>query len=281
MKKHKIRNVLLLLLGLLLICTIIWVIWGNTALTVSEFDIESDSIPKSFDGFRIVQISDLHNAEFGSNNQSILEKIRTAQPDMIVITGDLVDCRNTNCDIAIRFAQETVKIAPTYYVPGNHESRISEYPLLESGLTDAGVCILKDSSIDITKNGEKIHLLGLIDPDFRPTQDKTNTHDTLRNLTDSESYNILLAHRPEGFTVYQDCNIDLVFTGHAHGGQFRLPWIGGVYAPGQGLWPEYDAGLYTGGNTNMIVSRGLGNSLFPFRLNNPPEIIVATLKSAK
>lgn len=281
MKKHKIRNIILLLLGFLFISTIIWVVWGNNALTVSEFDIESDMIPKSFDGFRIIQISDLHNAEFGEQNHDLLEKIRSAKPDIIVITGDLVDCRRTDCDIAIRFAEEAVKIAPTYYIPGNHESRIEEYALLQSGLTDAGVQILEDDTCKITRNEDAIHLIGLIDPDFRLPEERKETSSTLQDLTDPDSYNILLAHRPEGYPIYKDCGINLAFTGHAHGGQFRLPWIGGLYAPGQGFLPEYDAGLYTYGNTNMIVSRGLGNSIFPFRFNNQPEIIVAILKSAQ
>lgn len=279
MKKQKKRIILWTSLAVIFLILLIWTLWSNLTFDTTEFTIESNKIPESFDGFRIVQISDLHNTELDENNKTLLTKIQSARPDIIVITGDFIDSRNTDCEIAIAFANEAVKIAPTYYVPGNHESRVSEYSYLQESLCKAGVCILSDENCKITRNGESLHFIGLTDPDFRTDEEMTQLPNILEELSDSESYNILLSHRPEGFTLYKNCDIDLVFTGHAHGGQFRIPGIGGLYAPGQGFFPEYDGGLYTEGNTNMVVNRGIGNSLFPFRFNNPPEIVVLELKS--
>ena len=259
----------------LLLALILWTIWGNTALEVNEYTITSEKIPDSFDGFRIAQISDLHNAEFGAHNEQLLNLLRDAAPDIIVITGDLVDSRNTRIDIALRFAEAAVKIAPCYYVTGNHESRIAEYPLLKAGLIDIGVTVLENEAVMLEQGGEAITLLGVDDPDFQTFPISTR----LDSLVPENTYTVLLSHRPELFDTYASCGIDLVFSGHAHGGQFRLPFIGGLAAPHQGLFPKYDSGLYTDGTTNMLVSRGIGNSIFPFRFNNPPEIVVVTLFS--
>ncbi len=137
-----------------------------------------------------------------------------------------------------------------------------------------------------TKKGdEKINLLGVIDPAFKgaSASDKYEEADILKNTIEDikgEGYNILLSHRPEYFDVYVSSDIDLIFSGHAHGGQFVLPFIGGLFAPGQGFFPEYTSGAHNTDNTTLIISRGLGNSLFPLRINNPPEIIIAELTGA-
>lgn len=273
---------LLLSVILLIFIMVIWVLWANTALEVSEYTICSDKIPESFDGYRIVQISDLHNASFGENNDKLLKMIEAAEPDMILITGDLVDSWNTDIHIGIRFAEAVTKIAPTYFVTGNHEARISQYDTLKSGLEESGVVILENEGLLIEHDGEQISLIGLDDPSFRTSyligNEKTVTAEMLVE-PEGEAYTILLAHRPELFDTYVEAGVDLVFSGHAHGGQFRLPFIGGLYAPGQGLFPEYDAGIYTQATTTMVVSRGLGNSIFPVRINNRPEVVIVILES--
>lgn len=148
-----------------------------------------------------------------------------------------------------------------------------------------GVVVLEDKAIPLENDGEKITLIGLSDPDFTIRGDAFGevpamTSTKLRNLMDAKNgYTILLSHRPELFETYVDCDVDLVLSGHAHGGQFRLPFIGGLIAPNQGLFPKYDAGLYTDNNTNMIVSRGLGNSIIPLRFNNRPEIVLVELNT--
>lgn len=267
----------------ILLVTVIWIAWGNTALELNAYTISSNKLPESFSGYRIVHVSDLHNAEFGENNALLLEMLKEAEPDMIAITGDLVDSYHTDIQVGIEFAQQAAQIAPTYYVTGNHEARISEYDELEKGLEAAGVVILKNESVELEKDGEYITLIGVNDPSFKTDYlfgDSISVMDAnLEEISENAGeYTLLLSHRPELFKVYVANDMDLVLSGHAHGGQFRLPFLGGVIAPNQGFFPEYDAGLYVEDDTNMIVSRGLGNSLFPFRVNNRPEVILIELE---
>lgn len=288
--KKRLRQkskIILYTLTVLFVVLIIWTIWGNQALMVNTFTISSHRIPAAFSGFRIAQISDLHNTEFGEHNTTLLTLLSKSKPDIIVITGDLIDAHHTNIDIALDFAKEAIQIAPTYYVTGNHEANSSQYHLLQMGLKETGIIVLEDEAIPLEYNREKITLIGLSDPNFIIKGDMFGeipdiVLKKLRPLIDNQnSYHILLSHRPELFECYASCNIDLIFSGHAHGGQFRLPFIGGLIAPNQGFFPKYDAGLYTDGNTHMIVSRGIGNSIIPFRLNNRPEIILLELNSKK
>lgn len=280
--KIKKKHIIMLAIVTVLILLIIWIAYGNTDLEIYKYNVKSEDIPSEFDNFRIVQISDLHNAEFGENNEKLLLMLKQADADIIAITGDMIDSRNTDIDVAISFAQKAVNIAPVYYVNGNHESRIlGEYEKLKQGLTDAGVNILENSSADITIGDEAITLIGINDPTFRmdivdDTMEQNIAHQLVNVIPDNDNYKVLLAHRPEYFDVYAG-NVDLVLSGHAHGGQFRIPFIGGLVAPGQGFFPEYYEGSHIKENTEMIVSRGIGNSIIPFRINNKPEIIVAEL----
>ena len=280
-KKRKFRS--LAVAAAVLLALIIWIAWGNSALELNTYTINSPLLPDGFDGFRIAHVSDLHNTEIGKDNKKLLAMLQDAEPDIIAITGDLIDSRNTDVEVALQFIREAVKIAPCYYVTGNHESRISEYSVLKAGMETAGVVILEDARTEISLGGETITLIGVNDPSFR-TNDLSGDSVTVMDakLTqvhgDDNEFTILLSHRPELFDTYVKNNIDLVLSGHAHGGQFRLPFIGGLVAPHQGMFPQYDAGLYTEGNTNMIVSRGVGNSIFPFRINNRPEVLLIELQ---
>ena len=282
MMKTKKKFIVLAAIVAILILLIIWIAYGNTDLEIYKYNVKSEDIPSEFDNFRIVQISDLHNAEFGENNEKLLLMLKQADADIIAITGDMIDSRNTDVDVAISFAQKAVNIAPVYYVNGNHESRVlGEYEKLKQGLTDAGVTILENSSADITIGDETISLIGINDPTFRmelvdDTTEQNIAHQLVNVIPDNDNYKLLLAHRPEYFDVYAG-NVDLVLSGHAHGGQFRIPFVGGLVAPGQGFFPEYYEGSYIKEDTEMIVSRGIGNSIIPFRINNKPEIAVAEL----
>ena len=279
MKKH----LKLCVISSIFFALLVYLIWGNTALTVSNIKISSSRIPIAFSGFRIAQVSDLHNAEFGKGNRKLLELLSESKPDIIAITGDLVDAGHTDIGVALDFAKEAVKIAPVYYVTGNHEASLSQYDELKIELKTIGVIVLEDEAVQLKYDTEEITLIGLSDPDFTIKGDvfreaPAMVRTKLSSLVDDESsYTILLSHRPELFESYARCSIDLVLSGHAHGGQFRLPFIGGLIAPNQGLLPQYDAGLYTSGSTNMIVSRGLGNSIIPIRFNNRPEVVVIEL----
>ena len=283
-KKRKLMIVLTVVASLL-IALVIWTVWGNTALELNTYTVSSGRLPEAFDGYRIAHISDLHNTEMGKDNDKLLNMLREAKPDIIAITGDLIDSRNTDIEIALQFVEEAVKIAPCYYVTGNHEAKVSEYfDDLKNGLTELGIIILEDERVDLDKNSETITLIGINDPSFKSdylfgdSETVVETH--LQELmNESYSFTLLLSHRPELFEIYVNNEVDLVLSGHAHGGQFRLPFVGGLVAPNQGLFPKYDAGLYTEENTNMIVSRGIGNSILPFRFNNRPEVILIELQS--
>ena len=276
---------MLCVIGTIFFTLFIWTVWGNTALMTNAVAISSSRIPAAFSGFRIAQVSDLHNAEFGKNNAELLKLLSESRPDIIVITGNLIDANHTDVGIALGFAQESVRIAPTYYVTGNHEAASQQYDTLKAGLEEEGVIVLEDEAISLERGGETISLIGLADPDFTVKGEMFGEAPVmvsakLKNLNDGEGkYTIMLSHRSELFETYVNCGIDLVFAGHAHGGQFRLPLIGGVIAPNQGLFPKYDAGLYTDGGTNMVVSRGIGNSIIPLRFNNRPEIVLVELNA--
>ena len=286
MKKRNKKRVILIVTVVILVGLCCWTIWGNTVLEINEYAIMSDKIPEAFTGFRIAQVSDLHNAEFGDGNEKLIELLSQTDPDMIVITGDLIDSRHTDIEIALEFARQAIKIAPIYYVSGNHEARVREYEDLKMGLAEAGVNVLEDQKVQITLEGESITLMGIDDPSFQEDYLFGDSESVARQaITDlqneSDRYAILLSHRPELFDLYVDTGMDLVLSGHAHGGQFRLPFFGGLVAPNQGFFPKYDAGLFSEGNTTMIVSRGVGNSIIPIRFNNRPEIILVTLSNRK
>ena len=222
-----------------LLALIIWIAWGNSALELNTYTINSPLLPDGFDGFRIAHVSDLHNTEIGKDNEKLLAMLQDAKPDIIAITGDLIDSRNTDVEVALQFIREAVKIAPCYYVTGNHESRISEYAVLKAGMETAGVVILEDARSEISLGGETITLIGVNDPSFRTnilSGDSSTVMDTkLTQLhADDDGFTILLSHRPELFDVYVRNCMNLVLSGHAHGGQFRLPFVGGLVAPHQG-----------------------------------------------
>lgn len=249
--------------------------YENHHLTVSCYTYENSMIPEAFRDHRIVQVSDLHNARFGRNNRKLLERIAALEPDMLVLTGDLVDGNRTNLQTAADFAQQACDICPVYYVTGNHEDWLdaSERSELLDSLREAGVILMDDAVMEIEKDGEAFLLIGLADAHV--------ADGTLRSLTrelDHSQFSVLLAHEPQCLDNYSECGMDLVFSGHAHGGQFRLPLIGGVVAPDQGLFPEFTEGLHEQDGTTMVISRGLGNSVIPVRLFNDPEIVCVDLR---
>ena len=275
-KKFKI-----IVLCLVCIATIFlgWNIFQNQKIQVSEITVKSEFLPDDFVGYKIAQVSDLHNAEFGDNNERLLSALKDASPDIIVITGDVVDSRKTNVQIARDFVNKASEIAPVYYITGNHEARVEAEDEIDYIELNSNVTVLHNKDIFLNKGDSVIQLIGVDDPDYKAVSDSTAyMNKRLNKYSDNEYFKILLSHRPELYNVYVENNMDVVFSGHAHGGQFRLPFIGGLFAPHQGLFPKYDSGVYTTDNTNMIVSRGLGDSIIPLRINNPPELVVVTLE---
>jgi len=274
MKMRKIPHKKILILILIIIILIPFCLYQNKHLVITTYTYESEKLGADLDGYRIVQISDLHNAEFGKENKKLLETIRSCSPDIIVITGDLVDSNHTNVERAVTFVKEAVKIAPVYYVTGNHEYWLdpSENEQMMQGILAAGACDLDDEAVRIEKGDSSFMLAGL--------DDQHLSDETLKNLLQEQKneLSIVLAHEPQYLQNYANAGADLVLTGHAHGGQIRLPFVGGIVAPDQGFLPEYTSGKYNRADTEMIVSRGLGNSIIPVRLFNYPEVVCVELR---
>lgn len=282
-----------------------WVVLDNIRLTKTNYSIEFEDLPKEFDGFVIVQVSDLHNARFGKDQRKLVAAIREANPDMIAITGDLFHtARRKN---AYSFLEQAAKLAPCYYVSGNHEQRFADYfTAIKPKLESLGARVLDDERTTISKNGKSISIIGLSDPTFNSTiPPEKLTEEKLKRLTGND-FTILLSHRPELYHIYARHNIALTLTGHAHGGQVRIPFAHrGLYAVHQGWLPKYTEGIFvenytkmsgiriadsqSGGTVSlphnvgvMVVSRSLGNSTFYPKINNPPELVVVELhKKAK
>ena len=246
----------------------------NSDLTASHYTFRSPKVKGALEGFRITQISDLHNKEFGKDNCRLLALTEAQLPDLIVITGDLTDSYRPDLSKALDAAERLVKLAPCYYVTGNHEHRMSrdKQERFFRGLEERGVILLRNEAVTLGM-GKELRLLGL--------DSNLGKIDLLYELMADRpegELNILLAHKPHYAAEYEKAGVDLVLTGHAHGGQWRFPGVGAVYAPGQGLFPKYTAGMYRLGKTVLCVSRGLGNSSFPLRIENKPELVTLILR---
>ena len=240
----------------------------NARLDVTDYAIDSDRLPAAFDGFTIAQVSDYHGD--AACRAQLLDALQSRTPDLIAITGDFTD--PDRVDESLSLARALAAIAPTYYVTGNHETRLEEdFSRLMDGLRDVGVTVLRDESIPLERGDTHITVSGMDDPEFETGAD-------LSTLCDPDGFTLLLAHRPELFEEYTRAGADLVLAGHAHGGQFRIPGSGqGVYAPAEGFFPQYTQGVHTSGRTAMVVSRGLANTYTPPRLFKPPELVYVPL----
>lgn len=259
-----------------------WIYDTNVNLGITRYSISYKSLPESFHGYKIAHISDFHNSKNRKIRESILQGLKEKQPHIIAITGDLIDSRRTDMKVALSLVEELVKIAPCYYVTGNHESRLDEqsFRQLEEGLTELGVEVLRDRALLVSQEDENISLIGVDDPYFEVMRNDSNailSSEKINQLALEGLFTILLSHRPEFYEVYRNANVNLVLSGHAHGGQFRLPYVGGLFAPNQGFFPKYDGGVYHDRDFALVVSRGVGNSLFPVRINNEPELVIIEL----
>lgn len=277
----KYKKIIIILILLIIISFYLY--YQNNYLQITNYSIENTKIPKDFNNYKIIQISDFHNTKSNKITKELINTIKQEQPNIIVITGDLIDSKKTNIDISINLIEKLSNIAPIYYINGNHEISSNKYSELKEKLTTQKVTILENQTKTIKLNNSEINLIGINDPTMNYNPYSTEAEIIKSNLKESnynkENYSILLSHRPEAFNTYVKENIDLVLTGHAHGGQIRLPFIGGVIAPNQGFFPKYTSNKHTKENTTMIVSRGIGNSIIPFRINNRPELVIIDLNN--
>ncbi|HDR4425784.1 MULTISPECIES: metallophosphoesterase [Bacillus cereus group] len=278
--KKKINRIVMIIC--ILVGFTIFLYLQNNLISITEIKITSSKIPSSFKGYKILQISDLHNKKFGDNQDVLIQKMKSIDPDIIAITGDLIDSKSYDAEVSMQLIREMVKKYPVYFVTGNHEQWSGKYDSLEKELKKYGVNVLRNEYVGIRKGEQEINLLGIDDPEFGTgNRDEGNIIiDEIKKAKiemQPDRYNVLLSHRPEFIKEYTNERLDLVLSGHAHGGQVRLPFIGGLVAPNQGVLPKYTAGLYVEQNTSMVVSRGLGNSIIPQRILNRPEIVVVQL----
>ena len=270
--------------------------YETDSLEITKYEIENEKIPKEFNNFKIVQISDLHNKSFGKGNKRLLEKIDSQNPDIVVITGDLVEGDNKNFDVALNLIDELLKKYKVYHIIGNHEQKslIKKHKELYKTYFDKlykkNIVNLDNEKIRIKKDGKYINIYGLIIPlEYYPYFFKNYENKNMKLEQDfinnklgeinRDEYNILLAHTPFFFEDYEKYGVDLVLSGHVHGGIIRLPKVGGLLSPNREFFPKYDFGKYIKNNTTMLLSKGLGGSKVLIRFACKPEIVSITLKS--
>ncbi len=273
------KKLIALIFVALLVLGFAWV--NNNWIVTTEYSVQSDKVPDTFAGKRIVQVSDLHNAEFGDQQQSLLDKVEAANPDAIFITGDLIDSDRYDLERSLAAVDGLVEMSKVYYVIGNHEvssNRLDDE--IVPALEERGVEVLRNRSLMWEQDGEAIQIAGIDDPlmDIYLHEEEF-TRNSIAEAGLNDAFTLLLAHRPEQLETYASEGIDVVFAGHAHGGQIRIPGLGGLIAPGQGWFPRMTEGVFESGDTQLVLSRGLGNSGFPLRVFNLPEVVVVTLEN--
>lgn len=263
-----------------------WLAHQNNDLTLRRYRLRR-GLPRPV---RIVQLADLHGKRFPPQNQPLLSLVERARPHLIVLTGDTVSasCRHLAATAAL--VGRLAALAPVAVIAGNHEQRSRRCDEIMARFAAQGALVLRDQLATLELAGQPAHLLGLCEPQAISRRDYldaalgtltyADNRPLLAQLAARTGIRLVLSHFPENFACigplsYNRCDFDVMFAGHAHGGQFRLPYIGGLYAPGQGFFPLYDAGLYGGraGRPALVLSRGLGNDSFLPRVNNRPEVV--------
>lgn len=285
MRRKRMYTIVIVLLLLLVVLLRIYI--DNEIPKVSNVEIKSSKLPEVFDGYKIVQLSDLHSKSFGNNNEMLIDMIDKESPNIIVMTGDMVTANEKDFTVFYSLVKELIKKYRVYYVYGNHEGELSLK--LKSEITaflkENGVIVLDNDYISIEKNNEKINLYGLCYTQkyysYKGGKKHIITENYIKNklgTIDKNKYNILLTHNPLFFDAYSGYGFDLTLSGHVHGGLIRLPFIGGILSPERKFFPQYSAGVYEKGNSKLVVSRGLSRGTKGFRFFNRPDVVSITLK---
>lgn len=289
---QRVTFILMILLCIALLISCISLIISFLVIDVTNYKIESPKIPKSFDGFKILHLSDLHNFSYGEDNKRILDKVDEIKPDIVVLTGDMVNSDSKNFNTFYKLAKNISSKYEVYYIMGNHEMKLpgNDQVKLKAHLKSLKINLLDNTQKILKKDNEYINIYGLEQPiyTYKNNLKKNKTENLtlekmqqLLPLPDTNKFNILLSHSPFDFEIFSKWGADLVLSGHVHGGLIRLPFIGGVLSPERALFPKYSGGEYTLNNSKMILSRGLGNGTVNLRILNNPEICVIELKKAK
>ena len=261
--------------------------YQNNKISITKLKVKSNVNKR----VRIAQISDLHSKEFGKNNNTLYKVIMDQKPDIIVATGDLIDSNMKRINEIVEFCSRLNKKVPVYYILGNNEMRCSRVNEIVEKLKQKNINVLENEIATIKIKDNIINILGLAEKrvdkgemfysKVNSRYEIENVENLFRKLENLKGIKIVLSHYPENFEYvgnysYNKYNFDIMFSGHAHGGQFILPGLGGVFAPGQGLFPKYYKGIY-GNKNKLVVSRGLGNSGFPLRLFNRPDLVIVDI----
>lgn len=280
-KKHRGRGCLtaLIILALIAAAAAFLIKDSRDDLEISRYEVKSQKLPESFDGFKIVQLSDLHGAEFGEDGMGLVEKVKELEPDIIALTGDFVTDEGDLAAVE-KLAARLVKLCPVYFVSGNHEFGSGLAVKVRNILERAGVKYLSNEYLTISRGEDEILLGGVEDP--LAYADMLSPDELAQKMNDAapDAFKILLGHRNYWMTEYPELPVDLIFCGHAHGGLIRIPGVGGLIGTDRRLFPDFDAGQFNNGRYTLIVSRGLGNSVPIPRVFNRPEIVCVELSSA-
>lgn len=280
-KKHRGRGCLtaLIILALIAAAAAFLIKDSREDLEISRYEVNSKKLPESFDGFKIVQLSDLHGAEFGEDGMELVEKVKELEPDIIALTGDFVTDEGDLAAIE-KLAARLVKLCPVYFISGNHEFGSGLAVKVRNILERAGVKYLSNEYLTISRGEDEILLGGVEDP--LAYADMLSPDELAQKMNDAapDAFKILLGHRNYWMTEYPELPVDLIFCGHAHGGLIRIPGVGGLIGTDRRLFPDFDAGQFNNGRYTLIVSRGLGNSVPIPRVFNRPEIVCVELSSA-
>lgn len=279
-QKHKIINYIVIVI---LICVFLFaldLILSQKYISITRYRYQNPEIKQSF---KIVHLADLHNYQYGTENSRLINKVKNESPDVIFLTGDMLNADEERTDILTNLIQQLVNIAPVYASLGNHEMeyiQLSGNRNLIVQMEEAGATVLNKKYIDIEIKNQKIRLGGIYGYVISP-DDKEDTEQTfMEEFQDTGRFKILLSHMPEGLLLWKSMehwDVDLVFSGHVHGGQMRIPFVGGLYDPEEGFFPTYTKGIYECGNGTMVLSAGLGSSGGIPRVNNLPELVVCEI----
>jgi hypothetical protein len=280
-RRSKYRTLWALALALLLCAGgALFFRWQQTGIQTEEIVVTDARLPAAFDGLRVVLVSDVHSARFGQDNEALLAAVEALEPDLIAITGDLVDSYRPDLTMVAPLGAGLAAIAPTYYVTGNHEWALGTAAVeaLKDTLTDCGVTVLSNQYLTLERAGEILVLAGMDDPNGYADQKTLETlMEEIRGAL-GDPFVLLLAHRNNAWPRYARCGVDLTLCGHGHGGLVRLPFTDGVFSTDhQTLFPSYTSGLYENNGSVLFVTRGLGNTGSTFRLFNRPEVAVVTM----
>lgn len=285
---NDVLNIAITIICMAILVCVWFMLYDTNRFVVREHTFQDKRIRKKL---RAVMLADLHNKEFGKNNEHLLDAIRLAKPDFVLIAGDILTAKpGAKPDVAIHLIKELARDYPIYYGNGNHEHRLKLYPekygdmgkQYEEALRAQNVQPMVNSHVELEEYGITVYGSEIDRFYYKRFKVQTMEADYLESILGQpakDTYNILLAHNPDYFPQYVAWGADLVCSGHVHGGMVRIPFVGkGVVSPNVRLFPKYDGGRFTKENTTMLLSRGLGTHTIPIRLFNPGEVLIINLE---